>query len=129
MDPSLHSFKTQIWNKQDFKNPWSGPNSLAIFNILRVFFSRDMKVSRALVRTGAMGAWHLLLFVAWVPWVPDFSSFSQFSLPNLLFCDKYVRVLNKLRTYWCRHNQKYAFIWNIPLESSNMRWIMQCLVV
>ena len=31
---------------------------------------------RALVRTGATGAWHPLLFVAWVPRVPDFSSFS-----------------------------------------------------
>ena len=33
---------------------------------------------RALIRTGATGAWHLLLFVAWVPRVPDISSFSQF---------------------------------------------------
>ena len=30
------------------------------------------QLSRALVKTGATGAWHPLLFVSWVPRVPDF---------------------------------------------------------
>ena len=55
--------------------------------------------NRAIVRTSATGAWHPSLFVAWVPRVPDFNSFSSFSLSNLLFEDKCVRVLNKLRIH------------------------------
>ena len=53
---------------------------------------------RALVRTGATGAWHPLLLDAWVPRVPDFMSFPQFFPQNLLFGDNYARVHNKLRT-------------------------------